>query len=205
MKSHPEVKIWIGTVCGIRSYGFWANILLDRLYKRYEKQIQENSLHITNITYGYLWATLSWLPWVKKLVLEYLASRLSTICLKYPLSRKIILLHSYSSWAVPNAILRFPGINLDTIIFFGAVLDIDFDWDPIIEEGRVKEVINFVGKRDWVISMAKLFGFGTAGRYGFSQLANGRVKNIYKDWYHNSFIEAINSGEIEKIIDEKIH
>lgn len=201
MKPNTKVKTWVGTITGIRSHGKWGRELSRKLFESKKAEIEKGTFHITNITYGFLWAVACITPWIKRVMIEYLSSRLTTVCYKYPEAKHILILHSYASWAVPMGLLRFPQIEVDTIIFIGAVTPCDYPWNNLIETGRVKEVYNFVSQRDYVQWVSR-WPFGGAGRYGFEQLANGKVRNIYrKRWGHNGFIEAIRNGEIEKIID----
>lgn len=201
--SNQKVKLWFGTITGIRSHGLWGRRLSEILFQHKKESLQEGSFHISNITYGYLWATMCIIPWVRKIVIEYLSARLSIACLKYPKARKVLLLHSYSTWAVLKGMLRFPGIYVDTIILVGCIAEDDYPWNAMVEADRVKEVYNFIGKRDLVPFFARWL-FGGAGRWGFQQLANGKVRNIIRRrWGHRGFLEAIDDGTIEKIIDGK--
>lgn len=201
MKPNTKVKTWVGTITGIREHGKWGRMLSRRLFESKKAEIEAGTFHITNITYGFLWAVACILPWIRSIMVEYLSSRLTTVCYKYPEAKQILILHSYASWAVPKGLLRFPQLEVDTIVFVGAVTPCSYPWNNLIGTGRVKEVYNFVGCRDYVQWIARWF-FGGAGRYGFEQLANGKVRNILRrKWSHNGFYEAIRNGEIEKIID----
>lgn len=163
---------------------------------------------VTTIDYGYLFASLCWTRFMKDLVSDYIAARLAINTYKYPNARKIVFAHSYGSYALALALLRYrETFSVHDLVFLGSVVDTRFPWNSLIEKGYAENVFCFIGGRDWVQFFAYyLAGMGKSGRDGFSEVAQGKVRNIMrKRWGHGGYSKGYGDfkniilGEYEKI------
>jgi hypothetical protein len=175
-----SVKTNLITVHGIKTKG-------DNLYKLSEKLKKDLDIDkVTNINYRYLLASLNYLPWVRNILQEYLAARLSLLTYKYPKSKTLILAHSNGTWMLGKAIERYHSkFRIDNIFLFGSVLKRNFNW------GRYPEaqVINFIGGHDKVLLFSKtLYGMGWSGRYGFKRKCSN-LKQFRFNWGHTGYME----------------
>lgn len=203
LEAKPNVKLLLVGISGAFSHRSFKE-LERRLTHEYRDQFETDDWHFANIDLGFWAASFCWIPWARNIVMKYVASRLSTLRLKYPRAKFILLGHSYGTYVL-KTLVKFP-IGIDRIITFGSVLPRGFDWTPLIENKEVGEIYNFVGKRDYVVKflvapLGLLVGFGMAGVCGFDDLASGRVRNIIKkSWGHSGYMKALKNGEIDDVI-----
>ena len=190
---YPNIRRNIIFINGIQTF----NTIFDRIKEQFIDdpeigQYRDEKGQVVNwatlMSYGY--PTLCWTRIMKSLIGDYIAGRLAVCTYKYPNARKIIIVHSYGCYAVAQALLNQKGnFAVDDLIFLGSVVDTNFLWNTIIEEGYVKNVFCYIGGRDWVQFFAYYFaGMGKSGEYGFTQLAKGKVRNIFRtNWGHNGY------------------
>ncbi|MDD5655184.1 MAG: diguanylate cyclase, partial [Candidatus Omnitrophica bacterium] len=199
--------LFVGNITGVQTLpeNLWCKRVAELLYLRNKDSFDSGKIHLVNITYGWLLAFVCVIPWVKMIMVEYLYYRLSAEYLRYPQAKKVLILHSYATWAVLEGLQRNSNIHIDTLVLFGAVAPCNYDWDAVINRGTVGEVYNFVCAADPIQLISRFF-FGGAGRWGFNKIADGKVKNIVRHrwecaWAHNGIIETAESGELELIIN----
>ncbi len=206
LKIYPNIKRNIIFVHGIRSNNRVFETMRDRLIGDPEiggeKDKDGRAVNwVTTINYGYLFASLCWSRFMKHLVSDYIAARLAINTYKYPEARKIVFAHSYGSYALAQALLKYrEEFIVDDLVFLGSVIDTHFPWNNTIESGYVKNAFCYIGGRDWVQFFAYYFaGMGKSGKYGFSETGNGKVRNIIrKNWGHNGYEKGYD--EFKKII-----
>lgn len=208
LKIYPNIKRNIILIHGIRTYNQVFENMRDQLIEdsdiRQHKERGKAINWVTTIDYGYLFASLCWTRFMKNLVSDYIAARLAICTYKYPKARRTVFAHSYGSYAVSQALLRYRGtFMIDDIVFLGSVVNTRFPWNNIIEEGYVKNVFCFIGGRDWVQFFAYYFaGMGKSGKHGFHQVAQGKVRNIIRNkWGHSGYANGYD--DFKKIILEE--
>jgi alpha-beta hydrolase superfamily lysophospholipase len=121
---------------------------------------------------------------------KYIAARLDTIDSDYPDSRIIVIGHSNGTVAVSRAMdMRYarkgwPTFAVDGLILLGCPMKRNYDWS----KHPHTEVINFISKNDKVVWMARFYGMGAAGRFGFKK-KRSNLKQTYVKWGHSGFME----------------
>ena len=104
---------------------------------------------VTTIDYGRLLAIHCWTPFMKYLLTDYITARLAVCTYKYPRARKIVIAHSYATFALSKALLRYrEEFRVDDLILLGSVAKVRFPWDNIIEHGYVKNVFCYRALKD---------------------------------------------------------
>jgi pimeloyl-ACP methyl ester carboxylesterase len=83
--------------------------------------------------------------------------------------RPSVVAHSFGTFILGNALLRYQDIRVDKVVLCGCILPTDFPWKELIENGQVNAVLNCVGVEDYwpIISSLVIPGTGKAGRSGF--------------------------------------
>jgi len=106
-----------------------------------------------------------------------------------PSARPSIIGHSFGSFVVGYAMLKYPEIKFDKIIFCGCILPPDFDWHTLFVRDQVARVRNECGGKDIWAASAKYFvrGTGAAGRTGFGGLSNRCRDEFYDYQKHSDF------------------
>jgi pimeloyl-ACP methyl ester carboxylesterase len=87
-----------------------------------------------------------------------------------------VIAHSFGTYIVGAALLRFNTIHLNALILCGSILATDFDWSALVRDRRVKRILNEKAGDDWVVTKfrgkvlpALVPHSGPSGVDGFSQ------------------------------------
>jgi hypothetical protein len=185
-KTNLDVKNVIVTVHGIKSKG--KNLEKLSLYMSKDKFFVDS--HFSNINYGKLLAVVNYIPIVRSLTMELVASRLATITYKYPNAKIVVICHSNGTWAISKALEKYyPKFKIDQLILLGCVIKRKFDWKKYININ----VFNFIGVKDKVLLLAKPFyGMGWSGRYGFKTHSKN-LKQFRFNWGHTGFVREMDT------------
>jgi hypothetical protein len=62
--------------------------------------------------------------------------------------RPSVVAHSFGTYILGNALLKYPYLRFDKVILCGSILPCDFPWDGLIERGQVHAVRNECGRED---------------------------------------------------------
>jgi len=86
--------------------------------------------------------------------------------------RPSVVAHSFGTFILGNALLRYQDIRVDKVVLCGCILPTNFPWRELIENGQVNAVLNCVGVEDYwpVVSSLVIPGTGRSGRIGFSSI-----------------------------------
>ncbi len=158
------MKTVIVTVHGQQSIGKKLKVLSNRLQTDIKGEVA-----FLNLRYTKLLTVVNTLPWVRSMTAKYIAARLDTIDSDNPDARIILIAHSNGTRATRIAMdMRrttkgWPKFRLDGLILLGAPIERSYDWG----KHPNTKVINFISSNDKVVWLAKLYGMGSAGRYGF--------------------------------------
>lgn len=128
-------------------------------------------------------------PWARDMVRDYMLMCLALEYRKHPDRKLYVFCHSNATWGISRALEKYYGkskglcdrIRIDKLFLFGSTIKRDYDWSiyPI-------DVVNFVGTKDRVVWLSKLYGMGWSGRRGFKSDCN--VTQYYNDWRHSDFV-----------------
>ncbi len=184
------IKTVIVTIHGQESKGKNMALLSTELSK--EKVLTDCAF--INIKYTRLLTVVNTLPWVRTMTAKYVASRLETIKYMYPGARVIVLAHSNGTRASRIAMdmrlrpkKKWPKFKIDNLILLGCPIKRNYKWTKHLKT----KVVNFISSNDRVVWLARFYGMGAAGRYGFkyegSNLTQIRVK-----WGHSGFMKEYN-------------
>ena len=142
-----------------------------------------------NLRYTRLLTIVNTLPWVRTMTAKYIAARLETIGLKWPSSKVIVIAHSNGTVAIGRALLnrlnpkkKWPEFRLDGLVLLGCPMKRNFDWSKF----PLTKVINFISKNDMVVFLARAYGMGAAGRYGFKKKPYN-LHQLCVRWGHSGF------------------
>lgn len=106
------------------------------------------------------------------------------------LQRPSIAAHSFGTWIVGHAMLKYEDIKFSKVIFCGSILPDDFDWSAIFARDQVDCVRNEYGGKDEWPFLARLFDKRSraAGTYGFKWLSS-TVDNVLTPYFfHSDFL-----------------
>jgi serine/threonine protein kinase len=104
--------------------------------------------------------------------------------------RPSIVAHSFGTYILGNALMRYPFIRFNKVLLCGSILPADFPWDVLIDRGQVQAVRNEHGARDTWANLVQRFvpGTGPSGLDGFS-VTHDRLEQERFDYSHSEYFE----------------
>lgn len=104
--------------------------------------------------------------------------------------RPCIVAHSFGTYILGNALLRYPYLRFDKVLLCGSILPRAFPWDQLIERGQVQAVRNEYGSHDvWTRAVAwAVPGTGPSGLLGFTA-SNARIEQERFAFEHSEYFE----------------
>ena len=168
------------TIHGIRTTGRWQKEFSDHLTRAKYRHVALDFGFFSAISLLMPWNRASKVEWFHQIYSERLSGRK-----RYP----SVVAHSFGSYIVAKAMLKYDDIFFEKIILCGSIINPKYPWtDVIIKRRQCVAVLNEAGKRDfwariseWVISDA-----GLSGVHGFEDDAGGAVKQIVHDQHRHS-------------------
>lgn len=192
------MKINIVSFHGLYSKGDNLEILVEKL--RMSGGALGHDVVTAQHDYPKLNATMGYFKWSRDMVRDYMLKCLALEYQKYPDRYLIVVWHSNATWGGSRAVGKYftttehiENININKIILFGSTIKRNYDW------GRYSkiDVVNFVGTRDRVVWLSRLFKMGWSGRKGFIKVPNN-LKQIFRPWRHSDFVLSKNFDIIKK-------
>lgn len=184
---------------GLDSQGDNLEILVNGL----EAEAELRGLDIVTSQHDYprLNVVMGISPWARDIVRDYILKCLALEYRKYPDRKLYVFCHSNATWGGSRAVEKYYGeslglcerIRIDKLFLFGSTVKRDFDWSeyPI-------DVVNFVGTKDRVVWLSKLYGMGWSGRKGFKN--DGNMTQYFNAWKHSDFVLPKNFDFIKDVV-----
>lgn len=102
-----------------------------------------------------------------------------------------VVLHSYGTLLFSRLLLEdeFADLKFGRVLMAGSIVPPDYDWAQHTKSGRIEQVINHCGDKDWEVGIAELFipGSGPSGRGGF---VDTEARNVLAAGFgHGTFFE----------------
>lgn len=102
-----------------------------------------------------------------------------------------VVLHSYGTLLFSRLLLdpRFATLKFGRVILAGSIIRPDYGWAQHISSGRIEQVVNHCGDKDWIVYLAQyaMPSSGPSGRGGFVDKAVRNVKAT--DFGHGTFFD----------------
>lgn len=101
-----------------------------------------------------------------------------------------IVAHSFGTYILGNALLRYPYLRFNKVILCGSILPTDFPWATLLDTGQVQSVRNEYGASDFWTGLVEHFvaGTGASGRGGF-EIRHRRLEQERFDFTHSEYFE----------------
>jgi serine/threonine-protein kinase len=101
-----------------------------------------------------------------------------------------IVAHSFGTYILGNALLRYPYLRFNKVILCGSILPEEFPWEVLIDRGQVQAVRNEFGSRDFWSHVAPWMvpGTGRSGVTGFTS-THTRLHQERFDFSHSEYFE----------------
>jgi pimeloyl-ACP methyl ester carboxylesterase len=175
-------------VHGIRDDGYWTRKIAQRIHEAVSPPDLPNApkWRCETSSYGYF-AMLSFvLPWIRRQKVEWLMDAYVGARARFPEAEFSYVGHSNGTYLVARALEDYPAARFRNVLFAGSVVRRGYDWATPLSTRRVRNVLNMVATKDWVVALfpmgreplRKIFDLGGAGFGGFEQAATGRVPEV---------------------------
>ena len=168
----PTVRNMVFVVHGIRDKGFWTK----KIARTIKEEAASAGQRFESWTEGYGYFAL--LPFLLRSVRQrkvaWLMDRYCEARARYPNAAFHYVGHSNGTYLAAKALCDYPAATFSRIVFAGSVVRCDYDWQSLIQSGRVGQVLNYVSSADWVVAVfgsglqkMTAFDIGSAGHDGF--------------------------------------
>ncbi|XXF09924.1 hypothetical protein J3Q00_06070 [Pseudomonas sp. D2-3] len=185
---------WVIVIHGMNSRAKWQETFSWEIANRL-------SYSAPVLIYKYGWATIDvFARWLHERLARRLGERMRIAIEQAQKSRlptrPDIIAHSFGTLLLSRVLENpeFADLRFGRIITAASIVRPDFDWDRLIEQGRVEAVLNHVGGRDRAVPLAQyaIPGAGPGGKVGY--LAASTL-NVRTDEYgHSGFFVPENLG-----------
>lgn len=176
---------WVIVIHGMNSRAKWQEEFSWEIANRL-------SYSAPVLIYKYGWATIDvFARWQHRRLARQLGERIRIAIGQAEKSRlptrPDIIAHSFGTLLLAQVLEdpAFADLNYGRIITAASIVRPDFDWDRLIDEGRVEAVLNHVGARDGAVPCAQyaIPGAGPGGVAGYGAV---RVLNVRAEGYGHS-------------------
>lgn len=185
---------WVIVIHGMNSRAKWQEAFSWEIANRL-------SYSAPVLIYKYGWATIDvFARWLHERLAWRLGERMRIAIEEAQKSRlpdrPDIIAHSFGTLLLSRVLENpaFADLKFGRIITAASIVRPDFDWDRLIEQGRVEAVLNHVGGRDRAVPLAQFAipGAGPGGKVGYLAAA---TLNVRADHYgHSGFFIPENLG-----------
>jgi hypothetical protein len=186
--------LWVVTVHGMNTPGAWQQDFSWRLAKLYGYAVPVGIYKYGNIK-------LSPLIYFRQemhrdRLLDYLRKLRDQMKAAGYGERPDVIAHSFGTWLLAQAILADTGadpIKVGRVVLTGSIVRPDFNWRPLLDDGRVEAVLCHYGGRDIPVRLAQysIPDSGPSGRYGFND--QGSILHKFeKAFGHSDYFTASN-------------
>ena len=204
------IDIHVSAFHGLCSRGDNLSILQNAL--EYDAEMMNLRCVVSEYDYPVLSPWQGRNKWARLMVPEFILVSLAHAFERFPAAYHVVLWHSNATFAGEKALTEYfidrPGLckkmRIDKLLLFGSVIDRRCRWERFSEI----DVVNYVGSKDIVSSMARFYGMGNSGKRGFKHKSRNlkqyydgvleQPKNDNKRWKHSDFVEPLNYPVIKQ-------
>lgn len=142
--------------------------------------------------YGFFLPSRFLMPWLRARKIEWFLRKYTEVRRLNPKANISICAHSFGTYIVGYAMLKYEQIKFDNIILCGSILPENFPWCELLNSGRVRRVLNeYGGKDSWARRARRAVsdagpsgysGFNIPQHQDFFQRRHDRYK--HSDFFH---------------------
>lgn len=163
--SEGSVKHVVIVTHGIRTYGNWMDRLATALNAPSGSRVD-----VWKFRYGRFSLPSFLIPgWLRRRIVAKFNDAYEAAKRMHPAASVSVIAHSFGTYVVAEALQRYPSIKLQYVIFCGALVPKQYEWEKLFRAGRVERLVNECCLRDLMPVLARLFvvGMDSSGVFGF--------------------------------------
>jgi alpha-beta hydrolase superfamily lysophospholipase len=199
-----DVKHVVFVMHGIRDFGRWQRPLAEAIQNECGTAVET-----VIADYGYM-------PMLPFLILSerqknvrWFMDRYIEVKALYPRARISYFGHSNGTYLLASALERYSSCRVDRVVFAGSVVKTKYDWDGLVNAGRVGAIRNYVATGDVVVGIFPAIferwggDLGAGGFLGFTSAEAKRFQVEFIDGGHSAALNRENFGAISSFINGK--
>ena len=184
--SAPSIANAVITLHGIRTRASWQRAFAE------VANAGGLETRLDRWNFGYFSSLHFLLPWSRLAKVRWFRA---TFEMEFPgahssLSRPSIIAHSFGTYILGNALLRYPYLRFHKVLLCGSILPTTFPWDALIERGQIQAVRNEYGTADVWTKLVDWFvpRTGPSGIVGF-RATHPRLEQERFAFGHSEYFE----------------
>ncbi|WAC12449.1 esterase/lipase family protein [Dyadobacter pollutisoli] len=176
----------IFVIHGIRDRGFWTQKIANRIKLLGDSPKRKYAIETSS--YGYFPMLSFLLPSTRRAKVEWLMDQYTEDLALYPNADFSYVGHSNGTYLLAQALEDYPACHFKNVLFAGSVVPTTYKWNSLIQDGRVKSILNYVASADWVVAIFPNFfqkvpflgvkDIGGAGHEGFTGLKQFQIQFV---------------------------
>ncbi len=188
-KQPKRVDRMVVTLHGIRTHAAWQRAFAETASDAgLEARMDRWSFgHFPVVRFLQPWSRMARVKWFRDSYDDEFGALLAATS---SLDRPSIVAHSFGTYILGYALLRYSYLRFGKVILCGSILPKGFPWDKIIERGQVQAVRNEFGTEDVWTRLVDRFvpGTGASGRDGFA-IGHPRLEQERFTFSHSEYFE----------------
>jgi len=182
---YDRVPRLVISVHGIHTRGAWQ--------KEVNPYLQKKGFLHELLDYGNYWVLQLLIPPVRAKKVEWFRKEYERLTANSK-TRPSIIAHSFGTYIVANALLKYPEIIFDRLILCGSIVRRDYPWDRLLNRGQGNAVLNEYGGLDLSVKLAPWFitNTGASGAKGFQCIDPALYQRKRPLFGHSDYFFALN-------------
>lgn len=165
---------------GIRTRGVWQRNLCPL--------VSEKGWKYYPLDYGHFQALQLLQPWCHKAKVNWFRDEINRITSENPSATPSIIVHSFGSLILAEALKKFTDLKFDKIILTGSIMPRDMSWSNLVSEKQVGSILNITSKKDFWAKVARycVWGASDTGVRGFEDEKTKHFSEVsYENFGHS--------------------
>ena len=190
---------------GIRDDGYWTSRLSKRVKERASGACV---LKARTPTYGYFAMLPFLLPWIRRQKVEWFMDQYVGARALFPEAEISFIGHSNGTYLAARALRDYDDARFKNVFFAGSVVQRNYGWLPLVENGRVTKFHNVRAAKDWVVALLPksverltFFDLGGAGFDGFDDAGKHQCVTQAKSFANGRHSAALAETQWDHIAD----
>ena len=185
MARYDRVLRLVISVHGIHTRGAWQ--------KEVNPYLQKKGFLHELLDYGNYWVFQLLIPPVRAKKVEWFRKEYERLTANSN-TRPSIIAHSFGTYIVANALLKYPEIIFDRLILCGSIIQRDYAWDLLLNRGQGNAVLNEYGGMDLWVKLAPwlIKNTGASGARGFQCAHPSLYQRMRPRFRHSDYFFALN-------------
>ncbi len=167
--------------------------LVARGKREFNPYLEKVGFRHVLLDYNYFWAFQLLIPFMREKRIEWFRREYEK-CVAGLKIRPSIIAHSFGTYIVASALLKYQEIAFDRLILCGSIVRRGYDWSRVLNSGQGNAVLNEYSVRDiWVkLPQLAVADAGASGAYGFDSSEPALYQRPRPEFRHSDYFSPLN-------------